>query len=78
MCGPRCKAAIDCTGYRSEMDKTVDLIVAGAYDDEAIEAFLDLQRTQERLWLRWRDEYGLDPAQPGPCECPDRDDDDED
>ena len=61
MSGARCKAAIDCTGYRCEMDKAVDLIINGFYDDEAIEAFIKVQRRQEKRWIEWRDEFGLPP-----------------
>jgi len=53
-CGPRCKAAIDCTGYRCEMDRMVDLIIAGAEDDERIIAeFIKLQGDQEKMWIRF-------------------------
>ena len=53
------KAAIDCTGYRKEMDNTVDLIIADYYKPEAVESFRCLQEAQERMWLEWRDEIGL-------------------
>jgi hypothetical protein len=54
------KAAIDCTGYRKEMDNAVDLIINHLItDDEAIQQFIELQQTQESMWLEWRDTYGL-------------------
>lgn len=56
---PECKVAIDCTGYRKEMDNAVDLIIANIIKDAAaVDAFIELQQTQESLWLAWRNEYG--------------------
>jgi len=52
------KAAIDCTGYRKEMDNEVDLIVCGVEDrKKAINEFIELQQEQEKMWLAWRDEW---------------------
>lgn len=56
MSSPRKKASIDCTGYRCEMDKNVDLIIAGEYDndEEVIWRFVKIQERQEKMWLKWR------------------------
>jgi len=51
------KAAIDCTGYRCEMDREVDLIIAGVEDrDDVIDKFIKLQSEQEKQWLEFRNE----------------------
>lgn len=51
MACPACKVAIQCTGYRKEMDGMVDLIVCGEENDKAIiEDFQKLQGAQEMLW----------------------------
>ena len=56
---PACKVAIDCSGYRKEMDNAVDLIIANIIkDDDAVNAFIALQEQQESLWLAWRNQYG--------------------
>ena len=48
------KQAIDCTGYRCEMDREVDLIIAGIeVREDVIEKFIDLQQSQERDWLEF-------------------------
>lgn len=48
------KSAIDCTGYRCEMDREVDLIVAGVETrDNVIEKFIALQQSQEKDWLEF-------------------------
>ena len=61
MPGGKCKAAVDCTGYRKEMDNAVDLIINDdIHNDIAIEKFIELQQAQEAMWLEWRDEYALD------------------
>jgi hypothetical protein len=53
-CGAKCKAAIDCTGYRCEMDNLVALITCGAEDDEEIIAdFIKLQGEQEKMWIKF-------------------------
>lgn len=57
------KAAIDCTGYRSEMDSAVDLIIADLIDDDDVESFIEMQRLQEALWVDWRDKV-LGPSIP--------------
>jgi len=50
------KAAIDCTGYRKEMDNQVDLIICGGEDDESIiQDFIKLQGDQEKMWLKFVD-----------------------
>ena len=50
------KAAIDCTGYRCEMDKEVDLIIAGVEDrEDVIDEFIKLQRDQEKMWNKFVD-----------------------
>jgi len=55
-CGPRCKAALDCTGYRCEMDKLVTAILCGAEDDPAIiQDFIKLQGDQEKMWIKFVD-----------------------
>lgn len=57
-CGPRCKAAIDCTGYRCEMDKLVTAILCGAEDDpEIIQAFIKLQGEQEKMWHKFTEKH---------------------
>jgi len=48
------KAAIDCTGYRCEMDREVDLIIAGVEDrEDVIDEFLKLQGDQEKMWAKF-------------------------
>lgn len=48
------KAAIDCTGYRCEMDREVDLIIAGVEDrEDVIDKFIKLQGKQEKQWLEF-------------------------
>jgi len=48
------KSAIDCTGYRKEMDNMVDLIVCGVEKrKEVIEEFIELQHAQEMLWMEF-------------------------
>jgi len=50
------KQAIDCTGYRCEMDREVDLIIAGVEDrEDVIDAFIKLQRDQEKMWNKFVD-----------------------
>jgi len=50
------KAAIDCTGYRCEMDKEVDLIIAGVEGrEDVIDEFIKLQRDQEKMWNKFVD-----------------------
>jgi len=50
------KAAIDCTGYRCEMDREVDLIIAGVEDrEDVIDEFIKLQREQEKMWNKFVD-----------------------
>jgi len=50
------KAAIDCTGYRCEMDSEVDLIIAGVEDrEDVIDEFIKLQREQEKMWNKFVD-----------------------
>lgn len=52
------KVAIDCTGYRCEMDKEVDLIIAGVEKrKDVIDAFIALQGAQEQMWVEFRDEH---------------------
>lgn len=49
------KAAIDCTGYRKEMDNMVDLIIAGVVKkDEIVAEFIELQQGQEKGWIEFR------------------------
>jgi hypothetical protein len=55
------KAAIDCTGYRAEMDKAIDLVIAGFFETDAVCALIAVQQAQEALWREWRDKYGLAP-----------------
>ena len=53
----RAKAAIDCTGYRCEMDHEVDLIVAGVeVREDVIAKFIKLQQQGEKDWLEFRAE----------------------
>ena len=48
------KAAIDCTGYRCEMDREVDLIIAGVEGrEDVIEKFIAMQQSQEKDWLEF-------------------------
>jgi len=48
------KSAIDCTGYRCEMDREVDLIIAGVEDrEDVIDEFIALQGKQEKDWLKF-------------------------
>jgi len=48
------KAAIDCTGYRCEMDREVDLIIAGVeVRQDVIDKFVALQQSQEKDWLEF-------------------------
>jgi len=48
------KAAIDCTGYRCEMDSEVDLITSGVETREDVIAdFIKLQGDQEKMWLKF-------------------------
>ncbi len=48
------KAAIDCTGYRCEMNREVDLIIAGLEArEDVIATFIELQQAQERDWLEF-------------------------
>jgi len=50
------KVAIDCTGYRCEMDREVDLIIAGVESREDVIAdFIKLQGDQEKAWLKFVD-----------------------
>jgi len=50
------KAAIDCTGYRCEMDREVDLIIAGVEDrEDVIDEFIKIQREQEKMWNKFVD-----------------------
>jgi len=50
------KAAIDCTGYRCEMDREVDLIIAGVEDrEDVIDEFIKLQDDQEKDWQKFVD-----------------------
>jgi len=50
------KAAIDCTGYRCEMDREVDLIIAGVEDrEDVIDEFIKLQGEQEKMWNKFVD-----------------------
>ena len=52
------KAAIDCTGYRCEMDNRVDLIVAQIETDEGIiDEFIKLQGDQEKMWLKFTEKH---------------------
>ena len=47
------KAAIDCTGYRCEMDSEVDLIISGVEDrEDVIQEFIKLQGEQEKMWMK--------------------------
>lgn len=57
-CGQKCKAAIDCTGYRCEMDNLVALITCGAEDDEEIITdFIKLQGEQEKMWVKFTEKH---------------------
>lgn len=48
------KSAIDCTGYRCEMDNEVDLIIAGVEDrEDVVDEFIKLQGDQEKMWLKF-------------------------
>jgi len=50
------KAAIDCNGYRCEMDNEVALIIAGVEDrEDVIDEFIKLQRDQEKMWNKFVD-----------------------
>ncbi len=54
LCGPICKAAIDCTGYRCEMDREVDLIIAGVEDrEDVIDEFNEMSSKHEKDWNKF-------------------------
>jgi len=45
------KSAIDCTGYRCEMDREVDLIIAGVEKrKDVIDKFIEMQGNHEKDW----------------------------
>ncbi len=45
------KSAIDCTGYRCEMDREVDLIIAGVEKRrDVIDEFVAMQGNHEKDW----------------------------
>lgn len=52
------KVAIDCTGYRCEMDREVDLIIAGVEDrEDVIDEFIKLQGEQEKDWQKFVEKH---------------------
>ena len=51
------KAAIDCRGYRCEMDGFVDLSLAGFVDHVEGQRFNELQDKQQDMWDEFRDWY---------------------
>ena len=59
LCGTACKkAAIDCTGYRKEMDNMVSLIICVSEDNEEIIAdFNELQGEQEKMWHKFTEKH---------------------
>jgi hypothetical protein len=53
-----CKAAIDCTGFLYELDRTVDLIMhEHITDPEAIDAFNDMKTKFEQRYEAWKAQY---------------------
>ena len=55
MSGRSCKAAIDCTGFLYEIDRTVDLILHGLIDDpDAIDDFNDMKEGFEKKYQKWK------------------------
>lgn len=58
MSGRACKAAIDCTGFLYELDRTVDLILHGHIDNHAaIDAFNEMKAGFEQRYERWKEKY---------------------
>ena len=57
MSGRSCKAAVDCTGFLYEIDRTVDLVLHGDTSDEGIDAFNDMKAKMEKKFEKWKEEY---------------------